>query len=101
MKKWTILGLASAALFALGAFTGQQLPAQPAGKAAATKEPTWVHAFNLMVRSAGERKKRTTPMEAQTPAQAIASPGELSATSSATSIGPAMNITSISTESSE
>ena len=55
MKKWTILGLASVALFALGAFTGQQLPAQPAGKAAATKEPTWVHAFNLMVRSAGER----------------------------------------------
>jgi hypothetical protein len=56
MKKWTILGLASVGLFALGAFTGQQLPAQPAvGKAAAIKEPTWVHAFNLAVRSAGER----------------------------------------------
>src|SRR5205085_11358263 len=53
------------------------------------------------VRNAGERRNSTTPTSENAAAHATASPAELSATSTATSMGPAMNMTSMSTESSE
>jgi len=52
-------------------------------------------------RNAPERKKRNTPLKPHAAANQIATLAEATATNNETSIGPAMNIVSISTESSE
>src|SRR5947207_1862333 len=57
MSKRAGLGLTGVVLFLAGALAGQQLPALRAqgGAAAALKDAKWSHAFNLQVRSGGER----------------------------------------------
>src|SRR4051812_12114473 len=61
----------------------------------------WVRASIRHSRSARERRNRNTPAKPHAAANQIANRAEAAATNNATSSGPAMNIVSIKTESSE